>query len=82
MADVLTLLVICAAERLWKSMLFFCKVGWLFIKFMAWLTIVPALDILLLGFTLVAFLLGKLFKKRTPKLKHTPRWVIYPAWGY
>ena len=46
MADVLTLLVICAAERLWKSMLFFCKVGWLFIKFMAWLTIVPALDIL------------------------------------
>ena len=32
MADVLTLLVICAAERLWKSMLFSCKVGWVFIN--------------------------------------------------
>lgn len=82
MVDFLTLLVICAAERLWKSMLFSCKVGWLFIKFMVWLTIVPALDILLLGISLVAFILGKLFKKRTPKLKHTQRWVVYPTWEY
>lgn len=82
MVDVLTLLFICAAERMWKSMLFSCKVGWLFIKFMAWLTIVPALDILLLGLYLVAFIQGKLFKKRTPKLKHTRRWVIYPTWEY
>lgn len=82
MVDVLTLLFICAAERMWKSMLFSCKVGWLFIKFMAWLTIVPALNILLLGLYLVAFILGKLFKKRTPKLKHTRRWVIYPTWEY
>lgn len=82
MVDFLTLLVICAAERLWKSMLFSCKVGWLFIKFMVWLTIVPALDILLLGISLAAFILGKLFKKQTPKLKYTRRWVVYPTWEY
>lgn len=82
MADVLTLLVICVAEWIWKYIRFFCKVSWTFIKFMAWLTVVPALDILLLVFSLVSFFLCKIFKKRTPKLKHTPRWIIYPTWAY
>jgi len=81
MPDVLTFLFIVMVERIGKTLRFSFKVMWVFIKFMAWLTVVPALDILLLTYALIAWIFCKIFKRRTPKLKHTPRWVIYPTWA-
>lgn len=82
MPDVLTLLFICGMERLGKSLWFSCKVMWVFCKFMWWLTIVPALDCVLLAVALVSAIFCKLFRKKPPKVKHTKRWIIYPTWEY
>lgn len=82
MPDVLTLLFICGMERLGKSLWFSCKVMWVFCKFVCWLTIVPALDCVLLAVALVSAIFCKLFRKKPPKVKHTKRWITYPSWEY
>lgn len=82
MVDLLTLLTICAFEKMWKMCRFFWMTGIVFLKAMLWLITIGALDIVLIPLTLALYLLGKIFRKRTPKLKHTPKLLFYPSWEY
>lgn len=80
MPDVLTLIFIVWMEHLWKCGRWFLKTGWVFCKIIAWLMVVPLLDLVTLTVAMVAFLICSLRNKRTPRLKHAKYGVVYPSW--
>lgn len=81
MVDLLVLLTICFFDGMRKLFIATCKGSWWFIKIMFWVGFVPVASAVMLMITLAAFIVCKIFKKPTPRITHTKRWVLYPTWN-
>lgn len=81
MVELLTLFVICGLEKMGKSFIAFCKIGWWFIKIGFWLIFVLPISIASLMVVIFGFIVCKIAKRSTPRLMHTKIGMLYPMWN-
>lgn len=78
--DLLIFPFVCFLEWVCKGWFRFWRIAWWTVKVTAWLIIVPAWDMVVLGFQIMAWIICKIFKQRTPRLKWGKHLMIYSTW--